>query len=60
MNAYLNISLIHMNAYEHSIKNDDGNEVRQMFGKVATAQPMVLSLRFVCIANQKGGSSIKQ
>ncbi len=31
-----------------------------MFGKVATAQPMVLSLRFVCIANQEGGLSIKQ
>jgi|GEM_PF-1202818 hypothetical protein len=34
--------------------------MRQMFGKVATAQPMVLSLRFVRIANQKGGSSIKR
>lgn len=31
-----------------------------MFWKVATAQPMVLSLRFVCIANQTGGLSIKQ
>jgi len=32
--------------------------VQSFLAKVATAQAMVLSLRFMCIANQKGGSSI--